>query len=185
MTAEMLATALRAAAVFVVMLVVIRLLGKRTVGNLTAFDLIVALILGELTGEIIFGDTEPAVGLAAIVTVAAAQWATSWLNHKSRWASRWLEGRPGVVVRHGTIDRRALRRELMNDLELMAALRHHDVADLAEVKLATVEADGTITILKEDWAEPPQRRDVGVTRAAPERQADDGRSDSPRALGEA
>lgn len=185
MTNEILGTALRAAAVFVVMLVVIRLLGKRTVGNLTAFDLIVALILGELTGEIIYGDTAPAVGLAAIVTVALFQWAASWLNHKSRWASRWLEGRPGVVVRHGTIDRRALRHELMSELELMSALRHHDVAELAEVKLATVEPDGTITVLKEDWAEPPQRRDVGVARAAAEAPDESGRSDSPRALGEA
>jgi uncharacterized membrane protein YcaP (DUF421 family) len=55
-TQELLLTALRAAAVYVLMLVVIRLMGKRTVGNFTAFDLLVALMLGEIVDEIIYGD---------------------------------------------------------------------------------------------------------------------------------
>lgn len=56
-TQELLLTAQRAAAVYVLMLVVIRLMGKRTVGNFTAFDLLVALMLGEIVDEIIYGGT--------------------------------------------------------------------------------------------------------------------------------
>ena len=65
-TQELLLTALRAAAVYVLMLVVIRLMGKRTVGNFTAFDLLVALMLGEIVDEIIYGDVTFAQGTQPI-----------------------------------------------------------------------------------------------------------------------
>lgn len=76
-------TAARGLLVYAVMLVVIRVLGKRTVGNFTAFDLLVALMLGEVVDEIIYGDVTIAQGLVVIVVVAAAKYVTSWLTFLS------------------------------------------------------------------------------------------------------
>src|SRR6185436_8500834 len=81
-------TAARGVLVYVAMLVVIRILGKRTVGNFTAFDLLVALMLGEVVDEIIYGDVTIAQGMVAIVVVASAKYVTAWLTCVSPAASR-------------------------------------------------------------------------------------------------
>ena len=181
-THELLLTGLRALAVFAFMLVVIRLLGKRTVGNFTAFDLLVALMLGEVVDEIIYGDVSLLQGAVAILVVAAAKYATSWLNYRFPKLSPVLEGRPTPVVRHGTLQHDGLRSELMNEKELMAALRLQEIRDLSTVRLATIEADGEVSVLKEEWAEPARRADLenGKTR---HREAPDAeRTDAARYL---
>ena len=175
-------TAARGLLVYVVMLVVIRILGKRTVGNFTAFDLLVALMLGEVVDEIIYGDVTLAQGFTAIIVVAAAKYATAWLSYASPTLNRILEGKPGEIVKHGELDRKHMRHELMNELEVMAALRLKGVADMREVKSAIMEVDGEVSVIKEDWAEALTRQDVYGEEAdkvsPPEK-----RTDSPEAIG--
>jgi len=178
---ELLMTGLRALAVFAFMLVVIRLLGKRTVGNFTAFDLLVALMLGEVVDEMIYGDVSMLQGAVAIVVVAAAKYGTSWLNYFDHGLNAILEGRPSPVIRHGVIQRKALRRELMNEKELMAALRLNEISDVREVKLATVESDGEVSVVLEDWAQPVRKADLDGKE--PEEPPAGKRTDSAQALG--
>lgn len=155
-------TALRALAVYGFVLLLIRLLGKRTVGNFSAFDLLVALMLGEVVDEIIYGDVSMAQGAVALGAIALAQYANSWLSYWDHGMGRVLEGEPTVVVRSGTFDRAGMRKERMNEKDVTAELRLQGVADLSEVKLATVENDGAVSVLREDWAEPVRRGDVGL-----------------------
>jgi uncharacterized membrane protein YcaP (DUF421 family) len=158
---ELAMTAARGALVYVVMLIVIRVLGKRTVGNFTAFDLLVALMLGEVVDEIIYGDVSMAQGLTAIVVVASCKYLTAWLTCWSPKLSRILEGTPTEVVRHGEFVREGLRAEVMNEEEVRAALRLKDVSDVREVKSAIMEVDGQMSVIREEWAEPLTKRDVG------------------------
>lgn len=153
-------TAARALLVYVVMLIVIRVLGKRTVGNFTAFDLLVALMLGEVVDEIIYGDVTIAQGMVAIGVVALAKYLTAWLTYFDHGFNRVLEGKAREVVRHGELVRDALRAEIINEQEVHSALRLHGIDDIKEVKSATMEVDGEISILLEEWAEPLQKRDV-------------------------
>src|SRR5688572_19533745 len=95
---ELMLTAARAAAVYVLMLVVVRALGKRTVGNFSAFDLLVALMLGEIVDEIIYADVRFLQGGVAIVVIAGLAYADSLLAFSSRRLERVLEGTPTVVV---------------------------------------------------------------------------------------
>jgi uncharacterized membrane protein YcaP (DUF421 family) len=71
-----------------------------------------------------------------------------------------LEGTPTVVVRDGEFVRKGMRRERMNEQEVLGQLRSQGVSDMREVHLATVENDGTLSVLKEPWAEPAQKADV-------------------------
>jgi uncharacterized membrane protein YcaP (DUF421 family) len=177
-------TAARGLLVYVVMLVVIRLLGKRTVGNFTAFDLLVALMLGEVVDEIIYGDVTLAQGFTAIIVVAAAKYATSWLTYGSERLSLLLEGKPTELVKEGELQRDALRSELMNELDVMAALRLQSVSDVREVKSAILEVDGAVSVIREDWAEPVQKGDVLKERQTlPGTPPEEYRTDSPRAIG--
>ena len=188
---ELLLTAARAGAVYILMLIVVRALGKRTVGNFSAFDLLVALMLGELVDEIIYGDVRFSQGTVAIVTIAALAYADSWLAYLDPRLEGLLEGKPTVVVRDGEFDRRGMRDERMSRSEVLGALRTQGIHDMREVHLAAVEHDGSVSVLKHAWAEPAQKADVikvedaaraiavGDSLAPP----DDKRTDSAMALG--
>jgi len=153
-------TALRGLLVYAFMLVVIRVLGKRTVGNFTAFDLLVALMLGEVVDEIIYGDVDIAQGFVAIGVVALAKYVTQWLTYWDHGFNRLFEGKPTEIVRHGELVREGLRSEMMNEKEALAALRIQGVTDLKEVKQARLEVDGEVSVIREDWAEPLQKGDL-------------------------
>jgi len=141
------------------MLVVIRALGKRTVGNFSAFDLLVALMLGEIVDEVIYGDVRFIQGAVAIVSIAALAYADSWLSYSEK-GSRMLEGVPTIVVRDGEFDRQGMRRERINEKEVLGHLRSQGIYDMREVHLAIVENDGSVSVLKQQWAEPAQKADV-------------------------
>lgn len=153
-------TAARALLVYAAMLIVIRLLGKRTVGNFTAFDLLVALMLGEVVDEIIYGDVSLAQGFTAIIVVSLAKYLTAWLTYWKQGLSNILEGKPTALVKNGELVPEGLRAELMNEGDVMAELRLQSVSDIREVKLAQMEVDGAVSVLREEWAEPATKSDV-------------------------
>ena len=172
---ELLMTALRALGVYVLMLFVIRVLGKRTVGNFAAFDLLVALMLGEVVDEIIYGDVSLAQGFVAIGVVAAAQYGNAWLSYWDHGFDRILEGKPTPIVRSGEMLVKGMREERMNAKAVMHELRLQGVDDIKQVKLAMVETDGVVSVIKEDWAEPVQKADLGGEAAEEKRKSAEAR----------
>jgi uncharacterized membrane protein YcaP (DUF421 family) len=157
---ELILTAARAFAVYVLMLIVIRALGKRTVGNFSAFDLLVALMLGEVVDEVIYGDVRFAQGTVAIVVIGAVAYADAWLAYFDHGWQGILEGKPTVVVQDGEYDRKGMRKERMNEKDVLGHLRAQGIADMREVHLAVVEHDGTVSVLRQRWAEPAQKGDI-------------------------
>lgn len=157
---ELIYTALRASFVYVFLLIVVRLLGKREIGNTSAFDLIVALILGEVVDEIIYGDVTILQGVVAIVVVAIWHVVNSWASFKSKVIDRLTAAPPTVVVRNGEIQRKNLAKERLNEEEMLSELRMMGVDDVKEVKQATLEPNGKISVIQEDWAKPVQRQDL-------------------------
>ena len=157
---ELMLTAARAFAVFTLMLVVIRALGKRTVGNCSAFDLLVALMLGEVVDEIIYGDVRFMQGTVAIVAIAALARLDALLSYFDHGFQALLEGKPSVIVRDGEFQRKGMRAERMNEKDVLGHLRSEGVSDMRDVHLAIVEHDGTVSVLKHSWAEPARRADV-------------------------
>jgi uncharacterized membrane protein YcaP (DUF421 family) len=157
---ELILTATRAFAVYIVMLIVIRALGKRTVGNFSAFDLLVALMLGEVVDEIIYGDVRFIQGAVAIAAIGAVAYADAWLAYFDHGMEALLEGKPTVIVRDGEFDEKGMRKERMNKKDVLGHLRTEGIQDMREVHLAIVEHDGTVSVLKQPWAEPAQKADV-------------------------
>jgi uncharacterized membrane protein YcaP (DUF421 family) len=187
---ELLMTAARAFAVYVFMLIVVRALGKRTVGNFSAFDLLVALMLGEVVDEIIYGDVRFLQGAVAILATAGLAYTDSWLAYFDHGFEALLEGKPTIVIRDGEYDRAGMRKERMNEKDLLGQLRAQGIRDMREVRLGVVEHGGSVSILKYAWAEPAQkadlleaqgkeRADVLGDRETPPSQK---RTDSPKAL---
>ena len=156
----MLEVAGRTALIYVLMLVMIRVLGKRTIGNLSAFDMLVALMMGDLAGDAIYGDAPLKMAVVAVVSLSALHYAQSWLAYLVPRIGRFLEGMPTTIVKQGRVVQGGLRRERMSEQEVLAELRLSGVEDLREVKQAQVESDGQVSVIREEWAEPLRRGDV-------------------------
>jgi uncharacterized membrane protein YcaP (DUF421 family) len=187
---ELLITAARAAAVYVLMLLVIRALGRRTVGNVSAFDLLVALMLGEIVDEMIYGDVRFIQGTVAMAVIGGLAYADSLLCYWDRGMEAILEGKPTLVVKQGQFHRPGMRRERMNEKDVLGALRTQGVRDMREVEYAVVEHDGSVSAVPFDWAQPAIKADVDAEMAKARDAALEGRdeppdskrTDSPRAL---
>jgi len=188
---ELLLTSGRAVAVYALMLVVIRVLGKRTVGNFSAFDLLVALMLGEVVDEMIYGDVRFIQGTVAIVTIAAVAYLDSLLSFSSRRLESLMEGQPTIIVKRGGFQERGMRQERMSERDVLGALRSQGVRDLREVEYAAVEHDGTVSVVTFDWAQPVVKADVDPEMAKARRAAigaedeppPEKRTDSAKAFG--
>jgi uncharacterized membrane protein YcaP (DUF421 family) len=159
---DLLLTAVRATLVYFFLLFVIRVLGKRSVGAISAFDLVVALMLGEVVDEIIFGDVSLVKGLLAISVIALWEFVNEWSSFKSKLIRRWTEGEPAVFVKNGKIQHAALAKERFSEAELFSQLRMQSVDEdeLEEVKQATLETSGHVSVLKREEAKPLQKSDL-------------------------
>jgi len=157
---ELAMTALRATAIYVFLLVVVRVLGKRTVGSATAFDFMVALILSEVVDEPIYGDVPLVQGLVVLGVVAGWHAVNSYLSYRSPRFDRLAGGEPTVLVKNGAIMRDGMRSERMNEEELWSLLRLQGIEDLRDIKEATLEPDGLLSVIKTDEARELQKRDL-------------------------
>ena len=153
-------TAVRASVLYFVLLLVIRLLGKRSVGAVSAFDLIVALMLSEVVDEVIFGDVTMIKGLLAIGIIAFWHFADEWISSKNQKVDELTGGKPRVLMEHGRFDERALAHERLNRAEVESQMRLQGIDDPSDVKRATLEPSGHISFLKTDEAETLRKRDL-------------------------
>lgn len=161
---ELLLTALRATFVYFYLLIIVRVLGKREIGASSAFDLIVAFMLGDVLDGVIYGDVTLLQGVVALTVIAAWHLVNAWASYKSRIIDRLTGAEPTVLVKHGEIQRRQLARERLNEDELWSELRMMEVDDIKEVKQATLEPNGKVSVLLEDWAKPVQKQDLSAVR---------------------
>jgi uncharacterized membrane protein YcaP (DUF421 family) len=162
--------AVRCLVIYLTLLVGLRLTGKRQVGQLTPFDLLLLLLLANAVQNAMVGpDTSLVGGLVAAGTLFAANAAVARLARQSSGAARVLEGTPTILIRHGKVLEDSLRREGVSVNDLLRALREHGLEDPTAVRSAILEVDGTISVLREDempTAPKPHHRIRGVRRHA-------------------
>ena len=157
---ELAFTALRASAIYVFLLIVVRLLGKRTVGSATAFDFMVALILSEVVDEPIYGDVSMTQGMLVIAVIAGWHLVNSYLSYRSQRFDRLVGGEPTVLVKDGAMVPRGMRQERINEEELGSLLRLQGIENLRDVKQATLEPDGLLSVLRSDDAQELRKSDL-------------------------
>jgi uncharacterized membrane protein YcaP (DUF421 family) len=141
---------LRAALIFVILGVVIRITGKRQIAQLSAFDLILIVTMGDLIGQTVLQeDYSLTAGLLAICTFAALSMlmgmAMYWLP-KTRPA---LRGQATVFLRDGKLDYEVMKYELIHREDLDEAARQAGIRNLDDVSLAIMETDGTFSFFTE------------------------------------
>jgi uncharacterized membrane protein YcaP (DUF421 family) len=144
---------LRSLAVYVFILLAFRLSGKRQVGQLTPFDLVVLLIISNVVQNAIIGpDNSLTGGMIGAVTLLAANHLVVELTYRSKRMRRFLEATPTLLVHNGRVLRANLRAERVSMDDLLAALRHAGIADIDRVRFAVLEENGGISVVPR---EPP------------------------------
>jgi uncharacterized membrane protein YcaP (DUF421 family) len=139
---------LRAVAVFAFILLLTRVIGKRELGSLQPFDLILLIVLGDALQQGLTQDDYSLTGAVLVVgTLAVLQVLVSWLSYRFASLRPLLEGDPIVVLQDGKVIERNLRRERLTVEELAEAARGQQIAHLADVRFAILETSGTISFI--------------------------------------
>jgi uncharacterized membrane protein YcaP (DUF421 family) len=143
----------RAAVIYGALLVMVRVSGRRTVGQFTPFDLLVVMLLSESVSSGLNGGEESVTGgLLAAATLVALNVLIAFATSRSARLQTLMEGRPVLVGRDGKVFGEVLRKHRVPLGDVEQALREADCGQ-ADMKFACLEADGKISILKE--ASPP------------------------------
>jgi uncharacterized membrane protein YcaP (DUF421 family) len=147
----------RAAIIYAVLLVLVRLSGKRTVGQFTPFDLLVVMLLSESVSSGLSGGEESVTGgLLAAATLIVLNLGVAVVTARSGPLQNLAEGTPVLIGREGRVYTEALRKHHVPMLDMERALREAD-CDLKEMKYAFLEADGGISVLKDSSGEVQQK----------------------------
>ena len=140
---------LRASIVYFVLLALLRVSGKRTVGQFTPFDLLVLVLLGDaVQGSMIAGDESLPGGLILVLTLLGWNRLVGFVTARSEPVARIVEGKADILARNGTVFHDALKTADLTLDDLEEAMREQDCPSIGEIRLAVLERDGRISVLK-------------------------------------
>jgi uncharacterized membrane protein YcaP (DUF421 family) len=144
----------RAAIVYFFLIVLLRVTGKRQVGQLAPFDLVLLLVLStSVQNSIIGNDASLPGGLLSAGTLVGLNYAMGVLTFKNRKVEELIEGRPQILIHDGKLSEDVMASARLTHHELHAALRRAGCARVEEVKLAMLENNGAISVmLRKDGA---------------------------------
>lgn len=141
----------RTAVVYLVVLLGLRLAGKRELGQMTPFDLVVILLVANAVQNAMVGpDTSLSGGLIAAAVLIVGNYGVALVRQRLPWLRRAVEGKPTLLINDGKFVAEHLRREGLNEDEVMMAIREHGLTDVAQVRMAVFETDGSISIVPTD-----------------------------------
>src|SRR6266568_8946459 len=128
---------LRSAVVYVFLLALLRVTGKRQVGQLAPFDLVLLLVLSNaVQNSMNGGDNSITGGIILTCTLVGLHWIVAWVTYHNKAIESLIEGRPVLLIHNGHIDRKAVRKVQMTMHELEAALRAEGCACAGDVRFA-------------------------------------------------
>lgn len=141
----------RTGAVYLLVLVGVRLTGKREVGQMTPFDLTLLLLLSNSVQNAMTGpDTSLAGGAVAAVVLLSLNYLVADLSGINRRFRRVVQGSPSLIIHDGEMVTDHMKREHLTVDEVMRSLREHGIGSVAEVAIGVLEVDGSLSFLKSD-----------------------------------
>jgi uncharacterized membrane protein YcaP (DUF421 family) len=157
---------LRGTVVYWSLFALFRFVLRRDAGTFGIPDLLLLVLLADAVQNAMAGGYEGiGEGLVLVATLASWNWLLDWASYHWRWARRLAEPPPLVVVRRGRMLHANMRREMLTPQELMSALREQGIDKLHAVKMARMEADGQISVIRQpdddasdDESRAPRRR---------------------------
>lgn len=154
---------LRTLIIYTVLLAVMRIMGKREVGQLTPSDLVVAIVIAELAALPMENrDLSIMEGIIPILTLMVAEILLSWASLKSISIRKIISGTPSIVIDRGIIVERELRRQRYNIHDMLSQLRDKGINNIADVEYAILEPSGRLSVFPKANRRAVVPDDIGV-----------------------
>jgi uncharacterized membrane protein YcaP (DUF421 family) len=139
----------RASVIFWLLWFLLRASGKRELAEITPFELIVLMVMGDLIQQGVTQEDMSVTGAAlSVTTIMLWTLLLSYLNFRNRALSRVLDSRPAVLVSHGQVDNEMLRIHRLSTDDLLDEARNAGIARIAEIEYAVLDADGKVSFIK-------------------------------------
>lgn len=155
----------RSIIIYAIVLFLIRLMGKRQIGEMQPFELVITLVIADLA-TIPMG--EPAIplihGIIPLFTLVCLHYLLSFLARKSLWLRKVINGKPVILISPDGVDFKALQKLNMNFNDLQEGLRGCNYFNLEEILYAIVQTNGTLTVLPRAQYAPLTANDMGIKK---------------------
>ena len=139
---------IRAVVVFAFVLLLLRVAGKRQIGQMTPFDLVLLLIISNaVQNSMNGGDNSITAGIILATTLVAINYGVAWIAFRSKTVERLLEGRPVILVHNGKVDHHSLEQSQMTQHDLEVTLRAAGYAGPHQVRYAVLETTGRVSVI--------------------------------------
>lgn len=139
---------LRGFIIYTFLIVILRATGKRQIGQMSPFDLVLLLVLSNaVQNSMNGGDNSVTGGIILSITLVTANWITGKITFSSKKAERLIEGIPQILVHDGKVYEQALSDAQLTRHELMSAIRSEGYTDLNEIRAVILENDGSISVI--------------------------------------
>lgn len=142
---------LRTVFIYFTVFLMLRIMGKREIGKLSLFDLVISIMIAEIAVFIVEDpDKSVIAGLIPMFTLVGIQLILSYVTMKNVTVRRWFDGRPSYMIEHGKINREEMRKQRYNLSDLLLQLRQSNVMNVADVEFAILETTGKLTVVKKE-----------------------------------
>lgn len=159
-------TVLMAIFVYVAIIVLIRITGKRTLSKMNAFDLVVTVALGSSLATVALSkSTQLVEGIAGIGTLLGLQFVVAWLSVRSKTVRKLVKSEPRLIFHQGNFQDQALRDERVTHDEVRSAVRKQGVLSMEEVAAVVLETDGTFSVIQRSNENRPKSALEGVEKS--------------------
>lgn len=156
---------LRGTVIYWFLLLVFRFLLRRDVGAMGVADLLFVVLVADASSNALQGEYRSVGdGLVLVSTLIAWNYLLDWAAYRFAAVAQFLEPRPEPVVRHGRLVRKTLQREMITVDELWSKLRQQGIDDLGDIRIAHLESDGQISVIRYGGAKPADRADAATRR---------------------
>ena len=146
---------LRGSAIYWFLLLVFRFVLRRDLGSMGVADLLFVVLIADASSNAMQGEYKTVGdGLVLVSTLIGWNYLLDWAAYRFPAVARFLEPRATPLIRHGKVIRKTLQRELITMDELMSKLREQGVEDLGTVRIARLESDGQVSIVRNDGKRP-------------------------------
>ena len=155
---------IRAIIIYVVIIIAVRLMGKRQVGELKPHELVITILISAIAVMPLEENSMPLANcLVPILLFVSLEIIMSVISMKSLWFRNLLQGRPIFIIRQGKLDQKKLKQLRLTMDDVVDALRQKDVFDISQVEDAVIETNGSISVLPKAEYQPITASDINLS----------------------
>lgn len=162
-------TVYRTIILYIVVIISIRIMGKRQIGEMQPGELVVTLLISDIAAMPLQDTNQPVLfGVAAIFTLVTLEILLSVIELKSFFMRKLISGKSVILIKDGAIDQKELKKVRMTVLDLVEMLRNQQVFDVSTVSFAVLETGGNLSVLLKSKSQPVTAGDLNVKKSSAE-----------------